>query len=158
MVYRIATRTTDYGADDLSGEGAKRSGGRWNPIGVPAVYTSTTRALACLETIVHFTTATKLPLNRYLIELTVPADAWAARTLCIDPPSVGWDAEPPGRVSIHWGAAWLAGGVSLIADVPSVLVPEERNILINPAHADIGRITARMVRRWTYDGRLSARR
>lgn len=75
-VWRIATDTNDYEADDLSGEGAKITGGRWNEVGVPMLYTSGSRALASLETIVHLN-AGGLPLNRYLVEIDVPTDIWS---------------------------------------------------------------------------------
>ncbi len=159
VLYRIATEAKDYGPDDLSGEGARRTGGRWNGAGVSVIYTSPTRALACLETIVHLTSATRLPMNRFLVEVSVPAAAWAARTQFGDPAALmGWDAEPPGRTSMGWGTRWLTGGGSLLAEVPSVVVPEETNVLINPAHASMAQVTARTVRKWTYDGRLLAAR
>ena len=157
VVYRIAVEAPAYGAEDLSGEGAKRSGGRWNTAGIPAVYASRTRALACLETVVHLTSAASLPMNRYLVEIELPAAAWAARVLFGDPSAaVGWDAEPAGRISIQWGSYWLTRADSLLAEVPSAIVPEETNILINPAHSDIAAVTARMIRKWIYDRRLRA--
>ncbi|MBC7860490.1 MAG: RES family NAD+ phosphorylase [Burkholderiaceae bacterium] len=48
----------------------------------------------------------------------------------------------------------IAGGASALLRVPSVIVPEERNILINPLHADARRITASKLRRWHYDSRM----
>ena len=51
--WRIGTDTPDYAADDMDGIGAKMTGGRWNRKGTALVYSSSTRALACLETIVH---------------------------------------------------------------------------------------------------------
>lgn len=159
LVYRIAAKAPTYGADDLTGAGAKQTGGRWNAPGVPVIYAASSRALACLETVVHFTRATSLPFNRYLVEIAIPGDAWAARVRFHDPNhAIGWDAEPPGRVSINWGTGWLVGGSSLLAAVPSVVVPEELNVLINPAHPDMPRVSARIVRKWTYDGRLTASR
>jgi RES domain-containing protein len=155
LVYRIATEATTYGADDLTGTGSKLSGGRWNPEGLPVVYASTSRALACLETVVHVGARKPLPLNRYLVEIAIPEDAWAARVVFDDPDSaVGWDAEPPGRVSVNWGQTWLQSGRSLVAEVPSVVVPEEANVLLNPAHPEIAAVTARVCRRWLYDARL----
>ncbi len=150
-LYRIATDTPRYEAHDLTGAGAKASGGRWNTPGSPVVYASSTRALACLESVVHLG-AGALPLHRYLVEITVPSSLFKKRH--IFPDTVGWDALPAGRVSIEWGTAWLRDGVSLLADVPSVIVPEERNLLINPQHPDAKRVRARKVRRWMYDGRL----
>ncbi len=72
-MWRIATDTPTYEADDLSGAGAKATGGRWNAAGVACVYASETRALACLQTIVHLN-AGGLPLNRNLVAVTIPDD------------------------------------------------------------------------------------
>lgn len=153
-LWRIGADTPDYEAHDLSGKGAQRSGGRWNRPGTPLVYASVTRSLACLETLVHLARH-PLPLNRYLVRVTVPATAWNA-AVELDPAAlVGWDAQPAGKASIDWGTGWVAGGASLLARVPSVLVPEEFNVLINPAHADIARVRAEKVRKWLYDSRLA---
>lgn len=153
-VWRIATDTPDYEADDLSGEGAKRSGGRWNEEGLPVVYATENRALACLETIVHLAAA-GLPLNRYLVRVAIPDALWATaeRQDAASLP-VGWDADPPGRASIRFGSDWLKSGRSPVLTVPSVIVPEEFNVLINPRHPDATGITATKVRRWLYDPRI----
>jgi RES domain-containing protein len=153
-VWRIATDTPDYEADDLSGEGAKRTGGRWSENGVPVVYTSQSRALACLETVVHLN-ASGLPLNRYLVAVTIPDDVWVdAQTESASSLAVGWDAEPVGRASIRFGTNWIRSGVSALLTVPSVIVPEESNVLVNPLHPASSGITATKVRRWLYDPRL----
>lgn len=154
-VWRIATDTPDYQADDLSGAGAKATGGRWNEAGISIVYASETRALACLETIVHLN-AGGLPLNRYLIEVTIPDNVWAkARSETHGSLPVGWEAEPAGQVSIQFGTTWVCSGSSALLVVPSVIVQEEFNVLINPAHADSARITAIKQRKWLYDPRLT---
>jgi RES domain-containing protein len=154
-LWRIGSETPDYGADDLAGLGAERSGGRWNRKGTRMVYASASRALACLETLVHLGSG-DLPLNRYLVAIAVTDAMWTARTV-FDPAShVGWDAEPAGLVCLDWGTSWVLGGASLLADVPSVIVPEESNVLINPRHPDAVTIGAVKVRRWTYDARLRA--
>jgi RES domain-containing protein len=152
-LWRIAADTPDYEADDLGGKGAEGSGGRWNRVGTPLIYASTSRALACLETLVR-PARNPLPLNRYLVEVTVPAAAWSA-AIEFDPAAlVGWDAEPAGKVSLDWGTAWAAGATTLLARVPSLIVPEEANVLINPAHRAIGQVRARKLRKWLYDRRL----
>lgn len=153
--WRIGSDTPDYTADDLSGTGAKRFGGRWNRRGIPMVYTSSTRALACLETVVHLGSSPALPLNRYLVRLQVPAPLWRDRTVFVAREHVGWDALPPGRVSMDWGTAWAGSGVSCLAQVPSVVVPEEANLLINPLHPDAKTIRVDKVRRWLYDPRTA---
>lgn len=154
-VWRIAQDTKDYEADDLSGKGAEITGGRWNPKGTPLVYTSANRALACLETIIHLN-AGGLPFNRYLVEVVIPDAVWAtAQVLTEKTAPIGWDAEPASRTASDLGDKWLRANKLLVLIVPSVVVPDEANILINPKHADIGKITARKVRRWLYDPRLA---
>lgn len=141
-------------ADDLTGKGAEITGGRWNRKGRPALYTSTSIALACLETAVHLKQR-GLPLNRYLVKITVPLEAWKAReTKAAAALQVGWDALPEGKVSLDVGDAWLLGGSSPLLVVPSVIVPEEHNVLINPAHPLSKGIASSKVRKWMYDPRL----
>lgn len=153
-VWRIATDTPAFVADDLSGTGAKSTGGRWNDVGAPVVYTSESRALACLETVVHLNAA-GLPLNRYLVAITIPDDVWTkAQREDQFSLSVGWDALPAGRVSIAFGTGWLVARTSALLIIPSVIVPEEFNILINPQHTDSARISAAKIRKWTYDPRV----
>lgn len=152
-LWRIGSDTPDFTAEDLGGIGAERSGGRWNRKGTPMVYASTARSLACLETLVHLGSG-DLPLNRYLVAITVADEIWTARTVFDPGTNVGWDAEPAGLLSLDWGTAWADGGASLLADVPSVIVPEESNVLINPRHQDAAELGATKVRRWTYNARL----
>jgi RES domain-containing protein len=153
-LWRIATDTKSYEAHDLSGAGAKTQGGRWNETGIPVIYASETQALACLETIVHLN-AGGLPLNRYLVAITIPSPVWSkARTATAATLPVGWDAEPAGRVSIQYGTKWLQSGTNALLRVPSVIVPDEFNVLINPRHPDSARITAAKRRKWLYDTRL----
>lgn len=153
ICWRIASDTLDYGADDLTGRGAELSGGRWNRAGTPMLYASESRALACLESLVHVARA-PLPLNRYLVQLTLPDDLWAARQMFDPDANVGWDAEPAGYVSLEWGTGWVRSRSSVIAEVPSVIVPEERNVLLNPLAPGFERVEARKVRRWLCDRRL----
>jgi RES domain-containing protein len=152
--WRIAPDTPDYEAHDLSGKGAEKTGGRWNHKGTAMVYASAYRSLACLETVVHLSGGTPLPLNRYLVQLLIPITAWNARGAFKPGDHVGWDAEPAGKVSIDWGTAWAKAKVTLVAEVPSVIVPEEANILLNPEHHDAGKVKSTKVRKWTYDFRL----
>jgi RES domain-containing protein len=152
-LWRVGSDTPAYSADDVSGKGPELTGGRWNRKGTPVVYAATSRALACLETLVHLG-AMDLPLNRYLVRIDLPVATWKGRTV-FDPAShVGWDSEPPGMVSLEWGTDWATGLGTCLAEVPSVIVPEESNILINPRHPDARLATAIKVRKWTYDARL----
>lgn len=95
-------------------------------------------------------------MNRFLVRLEVPDDVWAARqeeTMATLP--VGWSAVPEGKVSLDRGDAWLVGGKSALLLVPSVVVPEEANVLLNPKHGDAKRVTAAKIRGWFYDGRIA---
>lgn len=154
FLWRIATEPPHYEADDLSGAGAQATGGRWNRKGRPVIYTSTSIALACLETVVHLAT-TDLPLNRFLVRISVPQATWDARkTLSVAELPVGWPAIPEGRVSLTIGDAWLAALSEPILLVPSVVVPEEFNALLNPLHPLAAGLRAKKLRAWNYDGRL----
>jgi hypothetical protein len=57
-------------------------------------------------------------------------------------------------VSLDWGTTWAKSAAQLIAQVPSIVVPEECNFLLNPAHLLAATLVAKKIRRWTYDGRL----
>lgn len=151
--WRIAVDAPGAPAADLSGKGAERSGGRWNRRGLPVVYAASSIALACLETVVHLN-AGRLPLQRYLIRIDIPDDLAVAAELVATQKLPGWDALPPGNVSLDYGDDWLKRKRSALLIVPSVIVPDEANILINPAHPDAALIRAVKLRRWEYDQRL----
>lgn len=152
--WRIATDTPDYGADDPTGEGARRSGGRWNRAGVPVIYASRSQALACLEVLVHLNSGDDLPLNRYLVAIDIPVHDWRQRTFFDPAQNVGWDAWPAGLVSLDWGTGWADGLQTLVAEVPSVIVPDEYNVLLNPKHPRMGKVSISKLKRWTFDRRI----
>ena len=151
-LWRIATETRKYAADDLSGNAAALHPGRWNEEQQPVVYTATSLALAVLETAAHIDDA-GLPQNRFVIELHVPDEVWALHEVVrLQDLAPTWAAIPAGRASIEIGATWLASNRSPILQVPSVIVPEECATLINPRHALSPKIRARVVRKFDYNG------
>lgn len=155
VLWRIAMDAREYEAHDLGGKGAEKTGGRWNRPGRPVVYTASSVALACLETVVHLN-ADDLPLNRFLVQVEVSDDVWQSRRrLAPADLPVGWSAIPEGKVSLDIGDAWLQAAPSALLVVPSVIVPEEHNVLINPLHPDAIGIAAAKVRPWFYDQRLA---
>ena len=77
-VWRIASQSLGYSAKDLSGTGAKITGGRWNSMGIPVLYCAESPSLACLETLVHLGTS-DLPLQRYLVAIDIPDRIWKTR-------------------------------------------------------------------------------
>jgi RES domain-containing protein len=153
-VWRIAVDTPSFKADDLSGEGAKKSGGRWNRKGTPVLYTSESIALACLETLVHIN-AQGLPLYRYLVRIDIPAKVWdVAKKLNVKTAGNGWDALPAGSISIEKAQRWLQSNASALMLVPSVVIPQASNVLINPRHPDVRLIKAKKIEKFSYDPRL----
>jgi RES domain-containing protein len=154
-LWRIASDTPDWTAAELEGHGAAAEGGRWNHEGEHVVYASASISLAAWETRTHLGRAgIALPWNRFVVRLDVPGDVWAARTALPQPWPVGWNAMPEGAVSRSIGSAWLAAGASALLVVPSVIVEEESNVLLNPSHPDARRIFAVKTRRFLFDPRV----
>lgn len=152
-VWRIGSDTPYYTAEDRTGDGARATGGRWNSKGVAMVYTTSSVALACLETLVHIK-ASDLPMNRYLVRITIPA-ALISKATVFDPAlHVGWDSQPCGMVSLNFGDQWLKSMASAVLIVPSSIIPEEINYLINPLHPDAAKVTFTKTRKFVYDNRL----
>jgi len=153
-LWRIAKHTPEYEATDLSGGGAKSTGGRWNSKGTPVVYAATTIALATLETLAHLGDNIVIR-NAFLVRLTVPPVVWKNREIIEAndlPPT--WVAEPPGSTTISFGDQWLSDMSAPLLLVPSVIIPEEYNVLINPFHSLSSKITAEVLRQYVYDPRL----
>jgi RES domain-containing protein len=93
--------------------------------------------------------------NAFLVSIVVPASVWADRQTVEAaslPPT--WVAEPPGAASVDFGDAWLRSGAGALLLVPSIIVPDEYNVLINPAHPSTARITSAVARQYIYDPRL----
>ncbi len=150
-LWRIATETCSHAANDISGNGAALRPGRWNREGERVVYCANSLALAVLET-TAYVSAGGLPLNRFVIAIDVPEVTWKSR-MQFQPADLGtaWDAIPAGLTSIHSGSRWLAESRSALLLVPSVIVPEEFAVLINPAHPDAANVIATTTRRFDYN-------
>jgi RES domain-containing protein len=154
ILWRISKETPDYKANDLTGGGAKTFGGRWNRKGTAVVYAASTIALATLESLAHL--GDNIPIrNAFLVKIAVPASVWAGRET-VEAASLppAWVAEPPGAASIDFGDAWLRSGAGALMLVPSIIVPEEYNVLINPAHPSTAQLTSKVTRQYIYDPRL----
>ncbi|HEX4765718.1 MAG TPA: RES family NAD+ phosphorylase [Lichenihabitans sp.] len=127
---------------DLSGEGARLHGGRWNSPGRPLVYAAASAALAVLEVRVHLDLSWDvLPDDYVLIEIDL--DAAGLETVEVLP------ADP-----LAFGNEWLAARRSAVLEVPSAIVPEARNRLLNPLHPDAGRVLTVGRRSFRFDARL----
>ncbi len=161
IIWRIASQGLTWEANDLSGNGAALNPGRWNSLDRPIVYSSSSIALACLETVVHLAGDDALPFPRQLVRITIPSHHWQQRKIFANEEFSGWSSAPTPEhedewlaATRAWGDAWLLGLDSLLAEVPSVIVPEETNLLLNPRHPAHGELVAEIVRPWFYDARL----
>jgi RES domain-containing protein len=117
--------------DGLSPEGARLNGGRWNSKDVPVLYCATSESLAMLELRVH--APHPYPRDRLRFVIEIPDDA--VHEVPVTALPRGWNTLPPSPASKRFGDAWVAAGSSLGLLVPSVIASEERNLLLNPAHA-----------------------
>lgn len=147
ILYRLAI--ADY-ADDLSGTGAKLYGGRWNSAGFAAVYTTETISLAALEILVH---ADKrfLPPDYKLLKLDVP-DSLANRMITKTKLKKDWKDDV--GYTQFMGTEFLRNNTGIALKVPSAIIDEESNIILNPAHADFKKIKIKGITTFAFDKRF----
>ena len=119
-----------YRARAFTGEGARLYGGRWNSEGISVVYTAEHRSLAMLEVLVHL----RKPKGYELY--SVKFDESFVQELATDSLPLNWDAEPSTSDTQGIGDNWVMSASSAVLSVPSAIVPEERNYILNPRHAD----------------------
>ncbi len=153
-VFRVGKQK--YVETALEGLGAKRHGGRWNSKGTPVVYASDSIALAALELLVHL----KRPetLVRYVIMQLEFADDQVLGLERDDLPP-DWRNNPPPPSTAEIGDEWFDNGASLALAVPSVVVPEQYNFLLNPEHPDFQAVADQAVLfPFGLDQRLSGKR
>lgn len=149
-LYRI---TQEKFADDLTGNGSRLFGGRWNSEGFFALYTSVTRPMALLETLAH-TPAKMLNANNYqLITLLVPDSIMVEEILLSSLPD-GWDAPDTRLVTKRLGNRFLHDKKSLALSVPCVIMREEINYVLNPLHKDMRKVKIVHKRRIDFDKRI----
>ncbi len=128
---------TAYAATDLLGEGSRLFGGRLNSKGTAVVYTSGSLALAAFETLVHVQSVsllTKYHMRRLTFDDRLVITVSAGQL----PPN--WRDSPPPAEIQRFGDQWVAAGRSPILRVPSALLPQEDNFILNPAHPDFAKI------------------
>ena len=138
-----------HASDPLSGRGAAIAGNRWNSPGTRVAYAATSRALAALEMLVHVTRET-VPPDLVFVPIDLP-DRLVAEATGIPG---DWADLPYGPNARRFGDRWIAERGSLGLLVPSVVVPPERNVLINPQHRAIGRVGIGSVEAFAFDQRL----
>jgi RES domain-containing protein len=146
-LWRITTRK--WALDRLC-DGARLYGGRWNPSGYPVMYGGSTIEICALEKFVHLAGASHPPL--VLVAVDVP-DALFIRPALADLP-IGWADLPASNGAQEFGRHWLQSSNELVMLVPSAIIPESTNALINPAHPAYARVELTIVRDFTFDARM----
>jgi len=140
-----------HAATAFTGDGAKKYGGRWNSPGTAVIYVADRLSLAMLEMLVHF--QSQELLDRY-VSFRVAFDRKLVTT--VDPKTLprSWRKSPPPAEIQQIGDDWLADAKSAILRVPSVVVPDEWNYLLNPAHPEYRKITVGSKKPVRFDPRL----
>jgi len=141
----------EFAGSAFTGEGAARFPGRWNAAGMPVVYLSGNLSLAVLEILVHIESVEAL--ERFVC---IPVEFAAAEVTRVDAARLpgGWRAFPASESTRRLGADWHRGGSSVVLGVPSAVIPEERNYLVNPGHPHFARIRPGVARPLPFDSRL----
>jgi len=143
-----------YCTDALRGIGSALSGGfRWNSLHTCMVYTSESRSLAMLEVCVHLNINQELPSDRYLMEIDIPGKL-VIENHTPDSLPVGWNDLPPRKVSQQFGDDFIRRAETAVMRVPSCIVPNEFNFLINPTHPDARKIKVVESKPFSFDRRL----
>lgn len=152
IVFRLSK--TKY-ADDLSGKGAEKSGGRWNSKGTALVYTSESRALCTTEIAVH-TPLGNLPMDYVLVTIEIPDDIPVQE---INPANVptDWKSFPYSHTTQDIGDYFVQSGTFPVLKVPSVVVKGDVNFLINPLHKAVEKIRITSIEPFYFDERLCIR-
>jgi len=134
-LYRIAKEKF---INDVSGEGARLYGGRWNKTGDAMLYCSEHLSLCVLEVLVHmdyqyFTD------EYYFIEAEISEkDIFFLKE--IKKINANWRNNPPVSQTQDYGSQWLEKSEKLALAVPSAVLPFEYNILVNPRHSRFTKI------------------
>ena len=142
-------------ANDLSGKGAEKSGGRWNSKGTAIIYASESRALCTTEIAVH-TPLGNLPLDYKLISIEIPADIQIREVNIKDLPA-DWKSIPHLNATRKIGDKFVSEGLFPVLKVPSAVVQDEFNYLINPAHIESQKIVVKTIEPFNFDERLFIR-
>lgn len=121
----------------FSGDGSRRSGGRWNSMGLRAVYLADSLALATLEVMVHGVSYETL--QNYVCILTTIPQKLIQEVDLMSLPKNWRDDLPPAELR-ELGDRWLNEGKSAALKVPSAVIPVEFNYMLNPCHKDFGKI------------------
>lgn len=152
IVYRI--QREKYLKSTLQGFGAAKSKDfRWNSEETRLVYTTESRALALLEIAVHLNLSEELPTDRFIVEIDIPYTISALEVNINDLPT-NWNSKPPTAITQLIGDDFVFSNEAAVLKVPSAIIPQEFNYLINPLHPDAAQIKVKKKSLLQFDERL----
>jgi len=137
---------------NLDGIGGQLASGRWHTRGRPVVYCSLDPATALLETLVHMEIDAEDKPERFQVLKIEGREPLMRDRVKIDGLPPDWATEIGSTQAI--GDAWLASSRTLLLEVPSVLVPEAWNVLVNPLHPEARRLKIAAIYQHPFDARL----
>jgi RES domain-containing protein len=136
----------------FSGEGAFRYGGRWNSRGVPVVYLGGNPSISALEIVVNTDDSEDLYRIPYVL---IPVDFDEALVTRSQSLPDDWKQDPPPLSCAAVGDEWLRSDRSAVLEVPSAVIPLERNFILNLLHKDFPQITIGKPQAFEFDSRLA---
>lgn len=149
VVYRLAKQQF---STSLSGIGASICGGRWNSIGTEMIYCSSSQALCVLESFVHLPQGTT-PKDMIMLSIDIP-ESIKINHLDTKSLSPTWNRLPYSIETQKIGDNFIDENNSCVLSVPSAIIPNEHNFLINPAHFDFSKISISAKIDFPFDNRL----
>jgi len=149
IIYRLAKKKHCL---DLSGKGAELAGGRWNSKGVAMVYTCDSRAL-CLAEVAVNTPIGIIPIDYFLVEIEIP-ESITFQNIDAKKLNINWNSFPHSNETQIIGDTFISQNKSLILKVPSAVVQDEFNYLINPKHPDFKSVKIIKTELFSFDVRL----
>ncbi|MFD1628392.1 RES family NAD+ phosphorylase [Pseudopedobacter beijingensis] len=138
-------------ADDLSGTGARLNGGRWNSIGTPMVYLASSKSLAVLEVLVHLPFEL-IPEDFYMATYHVPQQE-ILETETEKLPA-NWKDIPHQNSTKNLGDMFIKDSKYFLYKVPSIIVNDEYNFLLNPHHPLVKEVKLEKLESFIFDTRL----
>lgn len=149
-IWRLTTRK--FAATAFTGVGNRKAGSRWVPEGLLAVYTSQYISTAVLETLVHIDPG-HFGNNHVLIAADIPEEIAIDEVDVAALPS-NWRELYEDDTLQQVGKDWINRASSAVLIVPSAVIPQEHNIIINPLHPDFAKIHINEPEKFKFDGRL----
>ncbi len=147
IIYRLAIEAYK---NDLTGNGAKQFGGRWNIQGIPALYTAQNISLAILEILVNMN-KTHIPMNYHLIKIEIPNEN---KPFIVSKEKLKKNWKDDIEYSQFIGSEFFKQNKALYLQVPSSIVDEEFNFVFNPLHAEFKKVKIKSVSKFKFDNRL----